>query len=86
MKSSEFCYWLQGLFELADPKSLDEKQTNLIKRHLALVFKHEIDPSYSDDPAVLEELQQIHDGNPNPSSRRPPRPSSGGTSNMIFKC
>lgn len=46
MKSVEFCYWLQGVFELGDPKQLDERQTDLIKRHLAMVFKHEIDPSY----------------------------------------
>lgn len=46
MKSVEFAYWLQGLFELAEPKTLDEKQTDLIKRHLAMVFLHEIDPSY----------------------------------------
>ena len=26
-------------------KTFDEKQTEMIKRHLALVFKHEIDPT-----------------------------------------
>lgn len=46
MKSVEFCYWLQGLFELGNPTSLDAAQTDLVKRHLAMVFKHEIDPSY----------------------------------------
>ncbi len=46
MTSREFCYWLQGVFEVADPKALDDKQTDLIKRHLAMVFVHEIDPSY----------------------------------------
>jgi len=24
MKSRDFCYWLQGLFELQNPKALDE--------------------------------------------------------------
>lgn len=38
MTPQEFTYWLQGLFEVADPKSLDEKQTRIIKEHLALVF------------------------------------------------
>lgn len=45
MTSREFCYWLQGLFELGEPQSLDAKQTDLVKRHLAMVFIHEIDPS-----------------------------------------
>lgn len=45
MTSRDFVYWLQGLFELAAPKVLDERQTDLVKRHLAMVFIHEIDPS-----------------------------------------
>ena len=46
MKSTEFCYWLQGLFELGNPTILDANQTDLIKRHLAMVFLHEIDKTY----------------------------------------
>ena len=45
MTSRDFCYWLQGLFELGEPQALDAKQTELVKRHLAMVFIHEIDPS-----------------------------------------
>jgi hypothetical protein len=45
MTSRDFCYWLQGLFELGEPQSLDAKQTELVRRHLAMVFIHEIDPS-----------------------------------------
>lgn len=48
MKSTEFCYWLQGLFELSNPQELNLQQTTAIKAHLAMVFKHEIDPSYGD--------------------------------------
>jgi hypothetical protein len=62
MTARDFCYWLQGLFELGDPPTLDEKQTDLIKRHLNLVFVHEIDPSHSDDPKVQGALQAVHDG------------------------
>lgn len=61
MKSTEFCYWLQGMFELADPETLDEHQTELIKRHLNMVFLHEIDPSYP--VAQQKPLQALHDGN-----------------------
>lgn len=62
MTSRDFCFWLQGLFELHDPKRLDERQTRLIKQHLNLVFVHEIDPSHSDDPKVQGALQAVHDG------------------------
>lgn len=62
MKSTEFCYWLQGLFELGNPKALDERQTDLIKRHLHMVFLHEIDPSYPADQQVA--LDNAHEGKP----------------------
>ena len=63
MTSREFCYWLQGSFELGEPNTpLTEKQVQTIKNHLKLVFLHEIDPSYSDDPTVQKIFQNIHDG------------------------
>jgi len=62
MKSTEFCYWLQGFFELSDSKELSPKQVESIKNHLNLVFLHEIDPSYSDDKKVQQTYQNIHDG------------------------
>lgn len=66
MKSVEFCYWLQGLFELGNPTSLDAAQTNLVKNHLAMVFKHEIDPSYGNAQAQAA-LTAIHTAaNPQP--------------------
>ena len=63
MTSRDFCYWLQGFFELNPGVDLiTTKQAELIKRHLALVFKHEIDPSYGDQKHQ-QELNKIH--NPN---------------------
>ena len=60
MKSVEFCYWLQGLFELGEVETLSARQTELIKQHLHLVFVHEIDPSY---PAKHQnKLNDIHNG------------------------
>ncbi len=64
MKATEFCYWLQGLFELSNPQELSILQTTLIKRHLALVFKHDIDPQ-AGPPEYQATLQAIHDGNDN---------------------
>jgi hypothetical protein len=70
MTSRDFVYWLQGFFELdkSGPKrseklSLTPEQTETIRRHLALVFKHEIDPGVDDgDQKLRENLQAIHDG------------------------
>lgn len=45
MKSRDFCYWLQGFFEITGHATqLRAQQTEIIQRHLALVFKHDIDP------------------------------------------
>ena len=60
MTSVEFAYWLQGFFELSEATNLTEKQVDLIKRHLALVFFHEIDPKYSPDQSVQEDMNSIH--------------------------
>jgi hypothetical protein len=34
----QFAYWLQGFFELAEPKTLNERQVAIIKEHLDLCF------------------------------------------------
>ncbi len=60
MKSVEFCYWLQGLFEVGEPTTLNEKQTDLIKRHLNMVFIHEIDATYPADQQ--DGLNKAHSG------------------------
>lgn len=49
MKATEFCYWLQGMFELNPAQELTAEQTDLIKRHLQMVFLHDIDKSYPAD-------------------------------------
>lgn len=37
MNSDQFCYWLQGFFELTDAKEVNQKQVEVIKEHLNLV-------------------------------------------------
>jgi hypothetical protein len=66
MKSRDFCYWLQGFFELSIPNSqgpvafdLTAKQVLVISNHLNMVFKHEIDPS-NGSPEHNAELSKIH--------------------------
>ncbi len=67
MTSRDFCYWLQGFFELSevndDPAktALTVRQVETIRNHLHMVFKHEIDPSHG-DAAHQEELAKAHLG------------------------
>lgn len=74
MTSRDFCYWLQGFFELQDIAEplvgaivssnhapLGPRQVDCIRRHLALVFKHEIDPG-AGNQKKQEELNEIHNG------------------------
>lgn len=38
MEANDFCYWLQGFFEMSGAKALDENQVETLKKHLALVM------------------------------------------------
>lgn len=78
MTSRDFCFWLQGYFEISGSAgTMAPNQVVLIRRHLDMVFKHEIDPSMPDPTG---ELQGIHDGKP-PLT---PPPHSGG--DQIYRC
>lgn len=69
MTSRDFVYWLQGFMEINQPLSITEEQTKIIKNHLALVFKHEIDPSMG-NAEHQEELNKIHStGIPEPYNK-----------------
>ncbi len=59
MTSRDFCYWAQGFFEVSGAETITKEQTEIIKKHLALVFKHEIDPSMGDQ-SHQEALNNIH--------------------------
>lgn len=76
MTSRDFCFWLQGAFEMNAGQMLNQGQYELMRRHLALVFKHEIDPSMG-DAANQAALNQIHDN-----------PQIGGTGpgGVLYRC
>lgn len=63
MTSRDFCYWLQGFFEIADPKSMTTEQVEMVKRHLNMVFFHEIDPTFGDErqQQILDEIHKNKD-------------------------
>ena len=53
MTTEQFAFWAQGFFEISDAKTLDEKQVQIFKDHLALVFEkktpdyqHSFGPTY----------------------------------------
>ena len=60
MTSRDFCYWFQGYLEIfgagrAETATLNGDQVAVIRRHLVMVFAHEIDPSFGDaDEATLD--------------------------------
>ena len=39
MTPRDFCYWLQGFFEIADPEEVTFEEVQRIKDHLNLVFE-----------------------------------------------
>lgn len=56
MTPEQFCFWLQGLFELSDPKQLTKAQVKMVKEHLDLVFEHAAgEPA----PPLTEEEQAL---------------------------
>lgn len=66
MNTIDFCFFLQGFFELTDVTEINAEQTQKIKNHLSLVFRHEIDPlreSETDTPKeVLDEAHSPSNG------------------------
>lgn len=69
MTSRDFCYWLQGYFEItvADKTppiyGLHPDQVKCFMNHLNMVFKHEIDPGMGPKPHQ-QTLSDIHSGLP----------------------
>jgi hypothetical protein len=72
MTARDFCFWLQGKLEIDAAKlgpvvgeyteGLTASQVEVIKKHLAMVFVHEIDPSMGgpEQQAKLNDLHAIH--------------------------
>ncbi len=59
MTSRDFCYWLQGFFEITKEVNMNASQIEVVKKHLAMVFKHEIDPSFGEKESQ-DALNAIH--------------------------
>ena len=59
MTSRDFVFWLQGFVENTEQETMTPKQFDMLKKHLHLVFKHEIDPSFGPEEHQ-KELDAIH--------------------------
>lgn len=59
MTSRDFCYWLQGYFEVSGATILTASQMEVVKAHLNMVFVHEIDPSMG-NLEHQNELNHLH--------------------------
>lgn len=87
MTSRDFVYWLQGYLEIAsagaDRPALSAEQTEVVQKHLALVFIHEIDPSYPE----REKLDDAHAGaKPTIQPSGAPAVSGVSTRPLVFRC
>lgn len=59
MTSRDFVYWFQGFLEISNTKEINEDQLKIVRNHLTMVFKHEIDPSMG-NIEHQEELNLLH--------------------------
>ena len=53
MTARDFCFWFMGSLELQEPEDgLNEKQTQILKNHLNMVFEHIVndDGTLKDEP------------------------------------
>lgn len=61
MTSQNFIYFLQGYFEITDPKTISAKDLAKIKGHLKLAFRDDIDPSMG-TKEHQQTLSALHEG------------------------
>jgi len=59
MTQENFIYWLNGFLEISDAKKLNEKQVQIIKDHLALVFEKQTPDRTSFGIDAQEQINKI---------------------------
>ena len=91
MTSRDFCYWLQGYFEIngISRNGISPEQAEMIRKHLELVFVHEIDKSFGDaeHQAILNGIHSSQTGVMPP--KQPYKVQLGGfdpLSKMTIRC
>lgn len=64
MTPENFCYWLQGVFEVSNPQEMNKAQLDVVKEHLQLVFnkvtiKHSIGDVRIDKTKILSDAKTL---------------------------
>ncbi len=62
MTSEDFCNWLKGYLELANPAEIRAREIEVIREHLELTKRQQIDPFNS---GVIYDYNKSNPGNPN---------------------
>lgn len=62
MDAESFCFWLQGLFEIQDPETLDNKQLTVIRERLGKVLGDEESTKSDPKKARAEALERLKRG------------------------
>lgn len=57
----QFCYWLKGFMEVADPSELNCTQTQIIKDHLDEVF-NKVTPDRKIPKISTNEIEELPEG------------------------
>lgn len=70
MTARDFCFWLQGYLELSMHEEINAEQTLCIKRHLSMVFAHDIDPSMGNQEQQ-DALNHLHGTSTHPPGYKP---------------
>ena len=83
MTSRDFAFWLQGFLEVTNTADINRLQTEVIRKHLNLVFYHEIDPSYTEDVVKQEAMNQIHGA---PNLVKPTNTAFPHEEKAVFRC
>ena len=82
MNSVDFCFWLQGYFE-----PLTAKQVEVLKNHLSLVFRHEIDPMRLQETSATEaELNEAHTPYERPPYKSPSASAFPSGNDPLMRC
>lgn len=59
MTATEFCYWLRGFVELAEPRGMSERQVKIMNDHLDLVLRKETPRRGGDEAPSLESYRAV---------------------------
>ena len=61
MRSVDFVHWFKGYLEISEAETISAEKVQIIRNHLDMVFRYEIDPSFGEGQ-IQQDLTAIHSG------------------------